>query len=243
MRVQQYAEDALTVTLGQNIDETINTQLVQLKEKFVELDFEGVLDIVISYTSLIIYFDVLRADVKAMKSALEEMKQEELSTTPSSYKVVEIPVCYGGEFGPDIKKFEKSGLSETDVIELHSNKEYLVYMLGFMPGFPYLGGLDERLYKDRLDSPRTRIPAGSVGIGGQQTGMYPFTSPGGWNLLGRTPIPLYDKNRDHAILYGAGDRIVYKAIDEDEYYRLEQAYYDGAYEVKVIDDRGEANDD
>lgn len=242
MRVQQYAEDALTVTFGQDIDETINTQLVQLKEKFVELDFEGILDIVISYTSLIIYFDVLRADVKAMKSALEEMKQEELSTTPSSYKVVEIPVCYGGKFGPDIKKFEKSGLSETDVIELHSNKEYLVYMLGFMPGFPYLGGLDKRLYKDRLDSPRTRIPAGSVGIGGQQTGMYPFTSPGGWNLLGRTPIPLYDKNRDHAILYEAGDRIVYKAIDEDEYYRLEQAYYDGAYEVKVID-RGEANDD
>ena len=242
MRVQQYAEDALTVTLGQDIDETINTQLVQLKEKFVELDFEGVLDIVISYTSLIIYFDVLQADVKAMKSALEEMKQEELSTTPPSYKVVEIPVCYGGEFGPDIKKFEESGLSETDVIELHSNKEYLVYMLGFMPGFPYLGGLDESLYKDRLDSPRTRIPAGSVGIGGQQTGMYPFISPGGWNLLGRTPIPLYDKNRDHAILYEAGDRIVYKAIDEDEFYQIEQAYYDGTYEVKVID-RGEGNDD
>lgn len=238
MKVTQYAEDALTINLGHEVDEKVNAQLVQLKEKIVDLDFKGVEAIVLSYTSLIIYFDIIQADVKQMKSALEGLNQDDLSSTAQNYKVVEIPVCYGGEFGPDIQNFEVTGLSEQDVIDLHSDKEYLVYMLGFMPGFPYLGGLDEKLYKDRLDSPRTSIPAGSVGIGGQQTGMYPFTSPGGWNLLGRTPIPLYDKNRSDAILYEAGDRIVYKSIDEDEFYRIEQAYKDGEYTVKVTD-RGE----
>ena len=113
-------------------------------------------------------------------------------------------------------------------------------MLGFMPGFPFLGGLDESLYKARLDSPRTRIPAGSVGIGGQQTGMYPFDSPGGWNLLGRTPIPLYDSSRESAILYEAGDRIIYTSIDEDEYYRIQEAYEKGQYTVD-IEYRGEEN--
>ena len=129
--------------------------------------------------------------------------------------------------------FDDNGLSPEEVINLHSDKEYLVYMLGFMPGFPYLGGLDERLFKDRLDNPRTSIPAGSVGIGGKQTGMYPFTSPGGWNLLGRTAIPLFDENREPQILYEAGDRIIYRSIDEDEHKKLQQQVENDDYEVKI----------
>nr|WP_250130209.1 carboxyltransferase domain-containing protein [Jeotgalicoccus sp. WY2] len=109
-----------------------------------------------------------------------------------------------------------------------------------MPGFPFLGGLNEKLFKARLESPRTNIPAGSVGIGGQQTGMYPFDSPGGWNLLGRTPVPLYDSSREDAILYEAGDRIIYTVIDEAEYDRIKEAYGKGEYTVET-EYRGEAN--
>lgn len=240
MEVKQYAEDALTINLGSEVDEKINRQLVKLKAAIGTLEFEGITDIVLSYTSLIVYFDVMKTDVKKLKDALKELDLNDLTEDGYSYKVIKIPVCYGGEFGPDIESFKENGLTPDDVIDMHSNKEYLVYMLGFMPGFPFLGGLDEALYKARLDSPRTKIPAGSVGIGGQQTGMYPFDSPGGWNLLGRTPIPLYDSSRESAILYEAGDRIVYTSIDEQEYYRIKDAYAKDEYTME-IEYRGEEN--
>lgn len=239
MNVKQFAEDALTVNIGNSVNEKINKQLVRLKSAVEEMNIEGVTDIVLSYTSMIVYFDVMKTDVKELKASLGSIDINDLKTVPYSYKVVKIPVCYGGAFGPDLHTFN-DGLSEEAVIELHSKKEYLVYMLGFMPGFPFLGGLNEKLHKARLDSPRTKIPAGSVGIGGQQTGMYPFDSPGGWNLLGRTPIPLYDSQREPAILYEAGDKIVYTAIDEEEYYKIKEAYEKGDYEVEV-EYRGDEN--
>lgn len=239
MEVKQYSEDALTINLGSEVDEKVNRQLVQLKSVITDLKFEGVVDIVLSYTSMIIYFDVLKADANKITASLKELDLNNLEDREYAYKVVTIPVCYGGNFGPDLVRF-KEDLSLEDVINIHSNTEYLVYMLGFMPGFPFLGGLNKRLFKARLDSPRTNIPAGSVGIGGQQTGMYPFDSPGGWNLIGRTPIPLYDSSREEAILYEAGDRIIYTAIDEEEYYHIKDAYDKGEYTVE-IEYRGEEN--
>lgn len=233
MEVKQYAEDALTINLGSEVDEKVNRQLVQLKAAITELKFEGITDIVLSYTSLIIYFDVLKADAGEISAALKNFDLTRLEDSDYAYKVVKIPVCYGGDYGPDLGLFKEQGLSSKEVISLHSNKEYLIYMLGFMPGFPFLGGLDERLYKPRLDSPRTNIPAGSVGIGGQQTGMYPFDSPGGWNLLGRTPIPLYDSTREDAILYEAGDRIIYTSVDEKEYEHIKDTYDKGEYTVDI----------
>lgn len=238
MDVKQYAEDALTINIGSEVDKKINRQLVQLKAAVTELELEGITDIVLSYTSLIIYIDVLKADSKKITAALKALDLAKLEDMEYAYKVVNIPVCYGGEFGPDIERFKENGLTPKEVISMHSNTEYLVYMLGFMPGFPFLGGLNEKLFKSRLDSPRTNIPAGSVGIGGQQTGMYPFDSPGGWNLLGRTPVPLYDSAREDAILYEAGDRIIYTPIDKEEYDRIKEAYSKGEYTVD-IEYRGE----
>ena len=240
MEVMQYAEDALTINLGNEVDEKINRQLVLLKAAIEKLEIEGITDIVLSYTTLIVYFDVQKTNIEKLKESLSTLDLSDLTDNTYSYKVIKIPVCYGGKFGPDLDSFKADGLEPEDVIARHSEKEYLVYMLGFMPGFPFLGGLDESLYKARLDSPRTKIPAGSVGIGGQQTGMYPFDSPGGWNLLGRTPIPLYDSSRESAILYEAGDRIIYTSIDEDEYYRIQEAYEKGQYTVD-IEYRGEEN--
>ncbi len=233
MKVNRYSENSVTVYLGDDISEVTNKKLVNLKHELENQALDGVTEIVISYTSLIVYFDIFKTTGKALEEALKAVDIEKLENIPFEYRLIEIPVCYGGEYGPDLGRFEEDGLSPEAVIEMHSDTEYLVYMLGFMPGFPYLGGLDEKLFKARLDSPRTSIPAGSVGIGGRQTGMYPFTSPGGWNLLGRTPIPLFDEDRDPRILYEAGDRIVFKSIGEEEYKVLEKQVVDGDYEVKI----------
>jgi len=233
MEVRQYAENALTIYMGDDIDEEVNRRLVELKKKIEALDIDGLGEIVISYTSLIIYFDIFKTDAGTTEGKIGDIATDALLEGRFEYRVVEIPVCYGGEYGPDIENFEENGISADEVIDMHSGKEYLVYMLGFMPGFPYLGGLDEKLHKARLETPRVRIPAGSVGIGGKQTGMYPFESPGGWNLLGRTPVPLYDPGRAEPILYQAGDRIVYRAIDEEEYDDIKDAVEAGRYEVKI----------
>lgn len=233
MEIKRYSENTVTVYIGDGISESVNKTLVHLKHELENRKIDGVTEIVISYTSLIIYFDIFKIRGEELEEMLKDIDLEALEGQSLEYKLVEIPVCYGGEFGPDLDRFEEDGLTPEEVIEMHSGTEYLVYMLGFMPGFPYLGGLDERLFKDRLDNPRTSIPAGSVGIGGKQTGMYPFTSPGGWNLLGRTPVPLFDEGREPSILYEAGDRIVFKAIDEDEYKAIEQQVASGDYEVNI----------
>ena len=146
----------------------------------------------------------------------------------------EIPVCYGGEYGPDIQNIaDHAGLSVEEVIQIHTSRDYLIYMLGFLPGFTYLGGLDERIHTPRLANPRIRIPAGSVGIGGSQTGIYPMDSPGGWQLMGMTPVKTYDPDREVPILVEAGDYIRFVAIDEDEFHRIKELVDKNEYQCVV----------
>lgn len=240
MEIKQFSEDALTIYLSDTVDVETNQQLMVLKSLIETWQFKGVKEIVPSYTSLTIHFDILNTNVNTLKKKLKEVDSDSLDASELSYKVVEIPVCYGGEYGPDVERFESEEFTEEDLIDLHSGKEYHIFMLGFMPGFPFLGGLDEKLFKDRLDNPRTNIPGGSVGIGGEQTGVYPFNSPGGWNIIGRTPVPLYDKRRKDPILYEAGDRIVFRSISEGEYDTITEAYNNGVYKAKVTE-RGSEN--
>ncbi len=149
-------------------------------------------------------------------------------------KIFEIPVLYGGEYGPDLGAIAKhAGLSEDEVVRIHSSQDYLIYMLGFLPGFCYLGGLDERIHTPRLANPRLKIRAGSVGIGGSQTGIYPLDSPGGWQLMGMTPVKTYDPKRDIPILVEAGNYIRFVPVDEEEYRRIEAEVENGSYQCAI----------
>jgi len=234
LEIKQYTEDSLTLLFGEEINEETNKQIVNTRKYIDDLAIDGIVETIISYTRLVIYFDLLKVSAEDIKKEINTIDFNKITNEDFEYKVVEIPVVYGEEFGPDLASFEESGLSAEDVVAMHSNKEYLVYMLGFMPGFVYLGGLNEKIFKDRLDKPRTNIAAGSVGIAGQQTGMYPFDSPGGWNLIGRTPVRLFDVRRgEDAIIYDAGDRIVFRPIDRERYDEIAEQVEEGTYEVKV----------
>lgn len=234
MELKQFTEDSITLMFGEEINEETNKLLVNTRKYIDKLNIKGVLETVISYTRLVIYFDILETSAAEVEVILKEIDFEALAEENFPHKVVEVPVCYGGDFGPDMDLFEDEGISADEIVERHANREYLIYMLGFMPGFVYLGGLDPKLARNRLDDPRTNIPAGSVGIAGEQTGMYPFDSPGGWNLIGRTPILLYDPRRgEDTILYDAGDCIIFYPISADEYKKIEKQVIAGTYEVKI----------
>ena len=179
-------------------------------------------------TELVPTFDELSTK---LRSKLRDVGEADLSIR----KIVPIPVCYGGEFGPDLANVAQlAGLSEDEVIAIHTERDYLIDMLGFLPGFAYLGGLDERLHTPRLAVPRTRIEPGSVGIGGAQTGIYPLASPGGWQIIGRTPLKPYDPDREEPILYAAGEYLRFVPITPDEYTAIEAQLAAGTYSYGIF---------
>lgn len=240
LKIKQYTEDSLTILFGEEINEETNRKIVATRKYIDDLNIVGIVETIISYTRLVIYFDVLTISAQKIINELNSFDLDGLTNDNYEYNLVEIPVCYEEEFGPDLKLFEETGLSAEEVIKRHSDKEYLVYMLGFMPGFVYLGGLDKTLAKNRLDSPRTNIPAGAVGIAGEQTGMYPFNSPGGWNLIGQTPVRLYDLRRgEDTILYDAGDRIIFRAISKEQFKEISKQVEENNYKVKITKVGGE----
>ena len=150
--------------------------------------------------------------------------------------VIEIPVLYGGEMGPDIENVaEHNHKTVEEVIKIHTSEEYLIYMIGFIAGFPYLGGMSKEIATPRLKSPRVKIEGGSVGIAGEQTGIYPVASPGGWQLIGRTPLKLYDADREKPVLREAGQYIKFAAVTEEEYKKIEKEVEDGTYKYVVYD--------
>ena len=211
----------LLVEYGNAIDPAVN-QKVRSMAIVVQNNMPGgVIEIIPTYRSILIYYDPLITNPSMLKETLTDLESglSEIKIPPP--KVVEIPVCYGGDYGPDIEHVAQShNLTLQEVIDLHSEPEYLIYMVGFTPGFPFLGGLPEVLHTPRLKTPRTLVPKGSVGIANGQTGVYPIASPGGWQLIGKTPISLFSPERSTPILYQAGDRIRFKPISPSDYQRL-----------------------
>jgi KipI family sensor histidine kinase inhibitor len=181
----------------------------------------GVVEYIPTYRSLIIIYNPSLTTPSELKEAVLglESRLAEIEIPPP--QTVEVSVSYGGEFGPDIDFVAQShGLPVEEVIRIHSEPLYQIYMIGFTPGFPFLGGLPEVLHTPRLETPRTLVPAGSVGIANDQTGIYPVDSPGGWRLIGRTPLKLFDPERSNPFLLKAGDLLKFKPISLDEYHHL-----------------------
>ncbi len=212
-------DQALMVLFRQEISEEIHHGVIRLDLQLRE--DPAVLETVPAYASLLVYYDPLVYTYAEMEERIRNRLSAEAPLHGAEGKCVVIPVCYGGAYGPDLPFVAShAGLTESEVIRLHSAKEYRIYMLGFLPGFPYLGGLDPRLETPRLPSPRTLIPAGSVGIGGRQTGIYPFPSPGGWQLIGRTPVSLFQQSPSGEAqipIYQPGDRIRFEPVSPEEY--------------------------
>ena len=228
-------DSAVTVEFSREISEAVNGKIRFLASWLENERIDGVIETIPTFRSITVFFDPLvikkkrlcRLILAAMKGYTEETSGEK--------RVFKIPVCYEGEYAPDLEDMAKiTGLDPDVIVDIHTSRDYLIYRLGFLPGFPYLGGMDERIEAPRLDSPRTAIPAGSVGIGGSQTGIYPLASPGGWRLIGRTPIKIYDPERKEPIFYRAGDYIRFVKITEEEFSLIaSNPAYEVECEVKI----------
>lgn len=227
-------DSAITVEFGNEISAEINACVHALDKALHKKNILGIVETVPTFRSLLIIYDPCITGGEKLKAKITKLCGDLEASSDGRKRIIEIPVLYGGEYGEDLKDVaEINKLTEDEVIKIHSGTDYLIYMLGFLPGFAYLGGLDPRLHTPRLDSPRTCIPAGSVGIGGAQTGVYPLASPGGWQLLGRTPVSVFDRQRQEPILYRAGDLVHFVPISPAEYEEIARAVAAGTYTVQV----------
>ena len=218
-RLEPFGEAAVIVLLGGGIDEASYRQLAALSKAIQNNPPRGFAELVPAYNSLLVVFDPWISDTDSVSTAVQTLAATLPPVTEDAARdILELPVAYGGDFGPDLESVAaRAGLSTEEVIAIHSSKPYLVYMLGFTPGFPYLGGMDQRIAAPRLKTPRTKVPAGSVGIADTQTGIYPLESPGGWNLIGRTPLALFDPDRQHPALLTPGTYVRFVPINHSEY--------------------------
>lgn len=218
-------DSALSIEFRNEISEEVHAQVAGMTTLIEGAGLTGVHELIPTYRAIMVCYDPFETDYALLKSKIERLARRAHRTAiVHETRRITIPVCYGGSFGPDLHEVARfHGMNEDEVIELHASPVYLIYMLGFTPGFSYLGGMDRRLATPRLENPRTLIPGGSVGIAGAQTGIYPIDSPGGWQLIGRTPLDLYRPDREPPVLLRAGQQIVFRPIGEQEFAEIRAA--------------------
>lgn len=227
IEISQINEFSALIEFGNQINEEINKKIRVFCAYIDEHPFQGFIEYVPYFSSVSVIYDPLKINADApfetVKAIIEKILDNLNFALSDKENIVDIPVCYGGEFGPDLEYVaEINNLSIDEVIKIHTQGKYLVYMLGFAPGFPYLGGMSEKIAAPRRESPRTVIPAGSVGIAGMQTGVYPIETPGGWQLIGRTPLKLFDLKGEPKSLLKSGDIAKFYPISYDDYLRLKE---------------------
>jgi inhibitor of KinA len=209
-RLVPAGDSAILIELGSEIDPDINTQVFALADSVEAAEIAAVVELIPTYRSLLVSYDPTISKYDEMRDRLDSFvtELEAIVEAAGESRIVELPVVYGGEDGPDLESVaEHADLSVQEVIDIHSGVDYRVYMIGFAPGFPYLGGLDQRIATPRLKTPRISVPAGSVGIAESQTGVYPNASPGGWQLIGRTASVLFDVTKSSPSLITPGSKV------------------------------------
>lgn len=224
-------DHAITIELGNRVDVEINRQVISLYQKISSMKLPGVLDIIPAYSSVTLVYD-LRLLTKqftgasvyeTMRVVLQNAADEILDAVDTETRLIRIPVCYDPTLAPDIISLAAlHQLSVEEVIQLHTAVIYRVYMIGFLPGFAYMGSVDKKIITPRKENPRTNVPAGSVGIAGEQTGIYPFSSPGGWQLIGQTPVPMFAANQSQPCYLQPGDAVQFFPITVDEFFKTKQ---------------------
>lgn len=227
-------DTGIQILFGKEISEGINQQIRIFADNLRTDPISGVIEWVPAYTTLTIFYRPDKIGYSELCKQLEK-KHKELhgGVEESTSLIYEIPTLYGGEAGPDLSYVsEYNGLREAEVISLHSGQDYLIYMMGFMPGFPYLGGMSSKISTPRRENPRAKISVGAVGIAGEQTGIYPLETPGGWQIIGRTPVKLYDPDSHDPILLSSGHYLRFIPISKREYDEIEKAVSQGSYIVK-----------
>jgi len=230
-RIVAAGDSAIVVEFEARIDPAINALAIALAEALQATEVAGVRDVVPTYRSVAIHFDPLRTDIDALTGQIDRAVATAGSSPVTSRSPIRIPVCYGSEFGPDLPAVAAyAGCSEQAVVLAHTETTYRVFMLGFVPGFAYLGIVDQRIAMPRHAVPRVRVPARSVAIAGVQTGIYPSETPGGWQLIGRTPLPPFDPDRPEPFLMKAGDAV--------QFYAIERAAYDRWLKGSTTEDTG-----
>lgn len=227
-------DGAVTAVFPGGISEENTAKVGALSAALEKRRIAGVTGWIPAYASLTVLYDPLRLSRARVTRILLRLADRARAEKTEKKTVHLIPVLYGGAGGEDLSFVAaRAGISEAEAVRLHAGRDYLIHMIGFLPGFAYLGGLDARLAAPRLDSPRAVIPAGSVGIGGSQTGIYPVASPGGWRLIGRTPLKVYDPDRDPPVLYRPGEYVRFVPVDAARFADLEREAAAGALRHEV----------
>lgn len=225
-------DSAFIIKAGDDISPETNAKIQSMLVAVEKRKIRGILDLIPSYNELTVCYDPLIIDYTALLNQLKQCAEAAVTASLTAKTHIHIPVLYGGEYGPDLSEVARlHDMTEKTLIEKHTAPDYPVYMLGFTPGFCYLGGMDGSIATPRRASPRTKIPAGSVGIADKQTGIYPIDSPGGWNLIGRTPLVLFDKNKVDPFLINAGDILHFYAVSEQQYHEISAAVAAGTFSV------------
>ncbi len=225
-KIISLGDAALTIDFGNLINESINKKVITLFHNLQHKPIQGMVEAVPAYSSLTIYYDVIslyknipdgKTVFEWMKDQTEKYLKEKIETENKEEVTVIIPVCYDKEFASDIDSIAaKKNISPEEIVQIHTSRSYRVYMLGFLPGFAYMGEVDDIIIIPRKPTPQNVI-AGSVGIAGQQTGVYPLNSPGGWQIVGRTPVKMFDKEKKEPTLVKAGDHVRFISISKDEF--------------------------
>jgi inhibitor of KinA len=226
-------DSAFIIKAGDEISVEINRTVRKLLIRLEAEKISGITDFIPSYNELMVCYDPSVIDYRQLPDIFRSCTADLDTMELPEEDVIHVPVLYGGEYGPDLQYVAGyNDLAEDDVIEIHSSSACLVYMLGFTPGFCYLGGMDQHIATPRRETPRLKIPAGSVGIADGQTGIYPIESPGGWQIIGKTPVRLFSPDQKPEFLFSAGDYIQFFSVTEDEYKHILDEVSEGIYQVR-----------
>lgn len=240
--IHPLGDAALVVKLSNEASPNIHKKIIHLLHILESEPFPGLIEVVPTYTNITVFYDPIQviSEADTTYSSYETVHKMMLNymgkmerTVTMEQRTVQIPVLYGGMYGPDLVHVAQiNGMTEQEVIQIHSAQKYLVYMIGFAPGFPFLGGMDERIAAPRKDTPRPTIPAGSVGIAGTQTGVYPIDTPGGWQIIGQTPRNLFLRNEEIPSLLASGDILQFVPITEEQFKQYEAEEGGGRWQLK-----------